>query len=305
MLMSVWPLQTAQKGIGRLRLFVSAVLGSVWGLFGIGLVTVIGVKARFGVVAAGFFFFLCVVIQSLRADFWSTAIVSAVGVFDLAYFFTPPDFSFGISQPMDAIALLAFVICSFVTAHSMDDFRRKRNLGGTQAATQSGTAAASATLSGRPWVALLGHFGDALVIGAFLVLAYGIAARYSTQRYLKGFADAIVPLNGSPEEKTEALLGWFQHEPKRSDSPVEGAMGLRDPVKIVQSERLLKVCGSASNAFMECPRRAICPGPAPPAAAQSIAAILGQRWPSGNPSGPAHFSHWDSKFQRGNRQNRR
>jgi len=66
---------------------------------------------------------------------------------------------------------------------------------------------------------------------------------------LKGFSDAIVPLQGLPEEKTEALLGWLREEPDRRGTFMERT-NLRDPVGIVQDTRLLKVCGSASNAFV-------------------------------------------------------
>jgi hypothetical protein len=92
-----------------------------------------------------------------------------------------------------------------------------------------------------------------VILGAIALLAFGIAWNFSTRRYLKGFADAIIPLEGSPKEKTEALADWFRHEPQRNNFPTSGSAGLlhdRDPVNIVQNARLLKVCGTASNAFM-------------------------------------------------------
>lgn len=91
------------------------------------------------------------------------------------------------------------------------------------------------------------------IVAALCFLAYGLAWNFSTRRYLRGFADAIVPLSGSPEEKTEALIEWFHHEPERGVSPDAGSDGIlsgRDPVNIVQNQRLLKVCGTASNAFV-------------------------------------------------------
>jgi hypothetical protein len=103
------------------------------------------------------------------------------------------------------------------------------------------------------WFAL-GHLATtAFVIFTFGLFIYGLAWNYSTRRYLKGFADAIVPLAGSPKEKTEALAEWFRHEPLRAVPPVSGSNSLmydRDPVTIVQDTRLLEICGSASNAFM-------------------------------------------------------
>lgn len=97
---------------------------------------------------------------------------------------------------------------------------------------------------------LLVKVSGVLLIIASLLLVYGLAHTYSTGRYLNGFADAIVPLNGSPQQKTEALLAWFRHMPSRNDASLGGVSNLRDPVTIVQNESLLRVCGSASNAFL-------------------------------------------------------
>lgn len=98
------------------------------------------------------------------------------------------------------------------------------------------------------------RFASRLVMfSALAVTVYGLGWDFSTRRYLKGFADAIVPLSGSPQERTEALVEWFQHEPRRNDPPLPVSAGLfedRDPVNIVQNARLLSVCGTSSNAFM-------------------------------------------------------
>jgi len=92
-----------------------------------------------------------------------------------------------------------------------------------------------------------------LILAGLALFFYGLAWNFSTRRYMTGFADAIIPLAGSPQEKTEALIAWFHHEPQRNDlftSESEGPIHDRDPVNIVQDARLLKVCGTASNAFM-------------------------------------------------------
>lgn len=81
------------------------------------------------------------------------------------------------------------------------------------------------------------------------LLVYGLAWNYSTRRYLEGFADAIIPLDGTPEQKSEALLDWLRHAPERKEDDLDHASP-RDPVGVVQNARLLKVCGSASNAFI-------------------------------------------------------
>jgi hypothetical protein len=94
------------------------------------------------------------------------------------------------------------------------------------------------------------YLNRVLLLAAVASLFYGLVWNYSTRKYLKGFSDAIVPLEGSPEEKSEALLGWLREEPERRDPTMHGASNSRDPVGIVQDTRLLKVCGSASNAFI-------------------------------------------------------
>ena len=72
----------------------------------------------------------------------------------------------------------------------------------------------------------LGYFAArTLIVLALGLFVLGVAWNYSTRRYLKGFADAIVPLTGSPEEKTEALVEWFHHEPQRLVPPIAGSAG--------------------------------------------------------------------------------
>jgi len=101
---------------------------------------------------------------------------------------------------------------------------------------------------------IIGRFASrAIILAAVCLAIYGLGWNYSTKRYLKGFADAIIPLSGSAQEKTEALVEWFHHEPKRADSSLPVSAGVfdgRDPVYIVQNARLLGVCGTSSNAFM-------------------------------------------------------
>jgi len=94
------------------------------------------------------------------------------------------------------------------------------------------------------------YTANALVLAAVVLLLYGLIWNYSSRLYLKGFADAIVPLEGPPESKSYALLNWIRNGPERNDATINGTARLRDPVKIVQNARLLKYCGSATNAFI-------------------------------------------------------
>ena len=235
------------------RLFSGAARGSLWGVLLLSVVIVIGLKAEFSTTTAGFLFLLCVIFQSLRGDFWSAAIVSTVAAFALAFFFTPPPYSFAIPNSLEAIAVLTFVITAFVIAHSVAFYPARGMHALGEEPANIGISGESIAASQRRRVALLKSASGAVVIGAFLILVYGLGWNYSTKRYLKGFADAIIPLSGSPEEKTEALVEWFHHEPGRINFHVTepaGEMYERDPVSIVQNARLLGVCGTSSNAFM-------------------------------------------------------
>lgn len=73
---------------------------------------------------------------------------------------------------------------------------------------------------------------------------------YSTRRYLHGFADAIVPATATPIEKAEAILNWMEHGPTRRDAPQHGNDNIREPEESLNYASLLKVCGSATNAFV-------------------------------------------------------
>lgn len=97
----------------------------------------------------------------------------------------------------------------------------------------------------------LGQFATrALVIFSLGLFIYGLAWNLSTRRYLKGFSDAIIPLEGSEQERTEALSQWFRHGPPRLEALGAGMDGTRDTVVIVRDVHLLKICGSATNAFI-------------------------------------------------------
>lgn len=87
-----------------------------------------------------------------------------------------------------------------------------------------------------------------LLLFAILTACYSAVWEFSTRRYLKGFSDAIVPASGTPEEKIEAILHWMSNGPARRESAPDGSV--RDPTETLNYASLLKVCGSATNAFI-------------------------------------------------------
>jgi hypothetical protein len=94
------------------------------------------------------------------------------------------------------------------------------------------------------------YAGNVLLILSILVGAYSVAWEYSTRRYLKGFSDAIVPESSSAQEKVEAILNWMAHGPARREGGQDLSSPDRNPTDTLNYASLLKVCGSATNAFI-------------------------------------------------------
>jgi hypothetical protein len=92
---------------------------------------------------------------------------------------------------------------------------------------------------------------NSLLIIAILLAIYSAVWEYSTRRYLKGFSDAIVPATSPPDEKVEAIVQWIAHGPARLRGDPSGiAAQNRNPTDTLNYEALLKVCGTATNAFI-------------------------------------------------------
>ena len=89
---------------------------------------------------------------------------------------------------------------------------------------------------------------SALLLLAITAATYSVAWEYSTRRYVKGFSDAIVPSSSAPEEKVDAILHWMSNGPARLDHGPDGS--IRDPTETLNYASLLKVCGTATNAFV-------------------------------------------------------
>jgi Transglutaminase-like superfamily len=96
----------------------------------------------------------------------------------------------------------------------------------------------------------------AQIINALLILAVACALvswfwEYSTQRYVKGFADAIIPASASDEQKVESILDWMSHGPARENAGEDFESSVdRDPTYTLNYTKLLKTCGTATNAFL-------------------------------------------------------
>jgi hypothetical protein len=94
------------------------------------------------------------------------------------------------------------------------------------------------------------YAGNILLILAILLACYSAVWEYSTRKYLKGFSDAVVAFSSSDEAKTEAILHWMSNGPSRQDAGPVASLPDRDPIDTLNYASLLRVCGSATNAFI-------------------------------------------------------
>ncbi len=108
----------------------------------------------------------------------------------------------------------------------------------------------------HPFFQALSIAADFLIAASLLLLIYGVVWEFSTRRYLKGFSDAIVPLSASPEQKVDAILAWMKQGPARRTSVDPDLLDSRDPLSTLEYKRLLQVCGTATNAFVNLARSA-------------------------------------------------
>jgi hypothetical protein len=85
---------------------------------------------------------------------------------------------------------------------------------------------------------------------AIVFTAFAATWEYSTRRYLTGFSDAIVPATAPGDEKVQAILDWMSHGPARLPNGPPPWIPDRDPTDTLNYEALLRVCGTATNAFI-------------------------------------------------------
>jgi hypothetical protein len=93
-----------------------------------------------------------------------------------------------------------------------------------------------------------------LLAGAFVGLLYTGGCEYSVRRYLDGFSDAIVPNVVPAGQKVEAILKWMRVESFRANAASTDELAPRDPEMTLNYKELLRVCGTATNAFLNLAR---------------------------------------------------
>lgn len=123
----------------------------------------------------------------------------------------------------------------------------------SQVAEAASVVAASRTASAetpRRMFRIVWYGVNILLFLSLIALVWGLAWEYSTNRYLKGFSDAIVPFSAPPVQKVQAILNWMSHTPQRFGQAPSSLDDDRNPTDTLNYASLLKVCGTATNAFI-------------------------------------------------------
>ncbi|MBZ5541107.1 MAG: transglutaminase domain-containing protein [Acidobacteriia bacterium] len=95
---------------------------------------------------------------------------------------------------------------------------------------------------------------DLLLKLALVTLLYSGTWEFSVRQYLRGFSNAVVPAVATPEQKVESILDWLRAGPARAQSPSPQGLAQRDPETTLNDQELLRVCGTATNAFVNLAR---------------------------------------------------
>ena len=87
------------------------------------LLTLVCFQLRLNLATTVCLYMIVIVVVSLQGSFVSSAVVSLIAVGCLAYYFSPPIFSFRVSDPFDDSAITAFLITSAVITHLVSRVR--------------------------------------------------------------------------------------------------------------------------------------------------------------------------------------
>ena len=94
------------------------------GSMAIALITFVCFRLRLNLATTAFLYLIIIVLLSLQGSFLLSAVFSLIAVGCLSYYFTPPIFSFRVADPLDAVAIAAFLVTSAVITHLVSRVRR-------------------------------------------------------------------------------------------------------------------------------------------------------------------------------------
>lgn len=83
---------------------------------------------RVNIDTTGFLYLIVIVLLSLTGDLASSLLVSIAAALCLIYFFARPTFSLRVDNPLDLVAIIAFVTTSFVISRLVSEVRAKSEI---------------------------------------------------------------------------------------------------------------------------------------------------------------------------------
>ena len=102
------------------RFWHAAVSGSV----ALALVTFVCFQLELDLATTAFLYLIVIALVSLQGNLLLSAVLSLIAVGCLAYYFAPPAFSFQVDDPLEALAIIAFLTTSAVITHLVSRVRR-------------------------------------------------------------------------------------------------------------------------------------------------------------------------------------
>jgi hypothetical protein len=91
---------------------------------------------------------------------------------------------------------------------------------------------------------------NVLLVIALLAVIWSGFTEFHLRQYLKGFSNAIVLVESSPQQKVEAILAWMSKGPRRPANEDADTSSRRDLQDSLNYQNLLAECGSSTNAFL-------------------------------------------------------
>jgi signal transduction histidine kinase len=86
----------------------------LFGGIGLASVTLVCFRLQLNLATAALLYLMVVVLLSLKGSFVSSVVVSVIAVWCLAFFFAPPILSFRVDDPLNVVAIMAFLTVSLV-----------------------------------------------------------------------------------------------------------------------------------------------------------------------------------------------
>ena len=104
--------------------FWRAVAQYLSGGIALALLTFVCFRIGLDLATTAVLYLILITLLSLQGSFLLSAILSLIGVGCLAYYFAPPIFSFHVSDPLNAVAIIAFLTTSAVITHLVSRVRK-------------------------------------------------------------------------------------------------------------------------------------------------------------------------------------